>query len=298
MKLTRYALNKDPKERLGVIIKDNLLDTQTLAEQLNLEIPENMDALLQDANKGLAQLDKVIDKAMELHFPLKKHLHKQVNVRYLPLIKQPEKIICVGLNYIERIKATDGDVPTTPVFFTKLPNTLAAHQQEIPIPSIAQKVDYEAELVVVIGKEIHNACHKVAQEAILGYTIGNDLSERHFQFETSQWMIGKNFDYFAPIGPTLVTKDEIADVQNLTLVTKRNGEIVQHASTSDMLHTVEHIISEASQFMTLNPGDLIFTGTPKGVILEQEPETADWLKPQDTLSISIESLGTLTNTLV
>lgn len=297
MRLIRFELTKEPKERLGVEMKDAILDTFKLADHLNQDIPKTMDDLLSNIPKGLSRLEAVIKKANDFHFPIKNYLIPKASVRYLPIVKSPEKILGVGMNYVEHIKVRNGEVPTSPLLFNILPNALAAHKQNIPIPNVAQQVDYEGELVIVIGKEANNICKKMVQDVILGYSVGNDLSERSHQFQTSQWLIGKTFDHFAPIGPVLVTKDEIEDVQNLSIVTKRNGTIVQDGSTKDMLFSVADIVSYTSQYMTLKPGDIIFTGTPKGVINENR-ENPHWLKPKEKIDIIIENIGELSNTLV
>lgn len=296
MKLVRYSDNKIPGEFLGVQTKDGILAIQKLASHLNSTVPLNMADLLSEPENGISQIKDVMTRAEELHFTMDKYLLSEVDFRYLPVIKQPEKILCVGMNYVDHVKATGGDVPVNPVFFNKFPNALAAHKQTIPLPSITQKVDYEGELVIVIGKQINGACEKTAKDAIFGYSVGNDISERAYQFQSSQWMIGKTFDYFAPIGPSIVTKDELPDPDNLAIQTKLNGEIVQNSSTSDMIFSVSKIVSQASQYMTLKPGDIIFTGTPSGVILEQADPT--WLKTNDKLEVSIEKIGTLSNQLI
>ena len=298
MRLVRYRSKEKAVEKIGLEINNNLLDVHRLASHLNTSLPETMEDFLNHSSDGLTQIQNTLTKANELNITIKDYLVLEADITYLPLVKTPEKILCVGMNYIEHIKATGGDVPTTPVFFSKFSNALAAHHQEIPLPSYAEQVDYEAELVIVIGKRVSNVPENKAGDAILGYTIGNDLSDRAFQFDSSQWLIGKSLDHFAPVGPALVTKDEIDDVQNLTIQTKRNGKIVQQSSTKDMLFSVNKLVSQASRYMTLKPGDLIFTGTPRGVILEQPEPSRNWLKARESIAITIQSLGTLTNTFV
>lgn len=296
MRLIRYRKREKSKEKLGLEMKNDVLDILRLAQHLNLSIPQKMDDFLIDSTDGMNKIQDALSKAEHLNLKLNDYLIPTAEITYLPLIGHPEKILCVGMNYVEHIKATGGDVPTSPVFFSKFSNALASHNQEIPIPPNAEKVDYEAELVIVIGKRVSNIPEREASDAILGYTIGNDLSERNYQFESSQWLVGKTMDHFAPLGPALVTKDEIETIQNLTIQTKRNGKIVQHSSTKDMLFNVNEIVSEASRYMTLKPGDLIFTGTPQGVLLEQPASQVEWLNSNDTIDITIESLGTLSNT--
>ncbi|MER2064590.1 MAG: fumarylacetoacetate hydrolase family protein [Alkalibacterium sp.] len=298
MKLVRYRTQEALEEKLGLDIENDVLDIIRLSKHLNTSIPHTMDDLFNNSKNSLEKIDDTLDKAEHLNVKLKNYLIPAAEVIHLPLVKRPEKILCVGMNYVEHIKATGGDVPTSPVFFSKFSNALAAHNQEIPLQPNAQHVDYEAELVIVIGKHISNQCEKHAGDAILGYTIGNDLSDRAFQFQSSQWLVGKSMDHFAPVGPTLVTKDEINSVQDLSIQTRRNGELVQNSSTNDMLFSVKKIVSQVSQYMTLKPGDLIFTGTPRGVILEQAEDKQDWLKSGDRIDITIESLGTLSNTFV
>lgn len=298
MRLVRYRSKEKATEKIGLEMNNDILDILRLARHLNTSLPNTMEDLLNNNVNGLNQIQETLSKADDLNINLKDYLILEADVTYLPLVKTPEKILCVGMNYIEHIKATGGDVPTSPVFFSKFPNALAAHHQEIPLPANAEHVDYEGELVIVIGKRIANVPEHQAGEAILGYTIGNDLSERTFQFESSQWLIGKTLDHFAPVGPTLITKDEINDVQALSIQTKRNGKTVQSSSTRDMLFDVNKIVSQASRYMTLKPGDLIFTGTPRGVILEQPEEERQWLTSDDKIEITIESLGTLCNTFV
>ncbi|GAA0473593.1 fumarylacetoacetate hydrolase family protein [Alkalibacterium indicireducens] len=296
MKLVRYNLSKSSTERLGIQLEDGILEMDRLADHLNCPIPLTMRKLLKDHDKGIEQLMAVLDRAKELHFDMSQYLLSESDFRYLPVIGDPEKILCVGLNYVDHVKATGADVPVNPVFFNKFPNALAAHKQVIPLPVISQKVDYEAELVIMIGDYANSVSESEAKKAVLGYTVGNDISERQYQFQSSQWMIGKTFDFFGPVGPALVTKDEIEDVNNLSIHTKRNNELVQNSSTSNMIFSVERIVSEASQYMTLKPGDLIFTGTPSGVIVEQKDP--DWLKSKDLLEVTIDQIGTLCNQMI
>ena len=298
MRLVRYRTREKSTEKLGLQMKEDILNILKLAEHLNTSLPQTMDALINNSRDGLRQIDETLKKAEELHVSLKDYLIPTAKIDFLPIVKSPEKILCVGKNYIEHIKATGGDVPTYPVFFSKCNNALAAHDQEIPLQPNAQQVDYEAELVIIIGETINSVCENDAHKAILGYSIGNDISERTFQFASSQWLIGKTMDHFAPIGPALVTKDEVPAVQDLTIQTRRNGKIVQNSSTSDMLFNVNKVVSQASQYMTLKPGDIIFTGTPSGVILEQAEKQRSWLKAKDKIDITIESIGTLSNTFI
>ena len=199
---------------------------------------------------------------------------------YAPVVTKPEKIICVGLNYADHAKEANMDIPDYPVLFSKFNNALAAHKQVISLPKKAEKFDYEAELVIVMGKEATKVSKEEALSYVFGYTVGNDFSARDLQFRTGQWLLGKSCDDFAPIGPYIVTSDEI-DPQNLEISCKVNGEIRQSAHTRDMIFDCATIISYLSQYMTLKPGDLIFTGTPEGVIVGYPEEQQQWLKSGD-----------------
>ncbi|GEK91808.1 fumarylacetoacetate hydrolase family protein [Alkalibacterium kapii] len=298
MKLVNYKKKYESVNKLGLIVNSDVMDLLRLAEHLNTEVPRTIDELVANSQVGLKQIRQTMEKADALNVKKEDYYIAQAELNYLPLIKKPEKILCAGMNYVNHIIERGGDVPLSPIFFNKLPNALAAHEQEIVLQNNAKKVDYEAELVIVIGKRINNVGEKEAEEAIFGYTIGNDVSDRGFQFQSSQWLIGKSMDNFAPIGPALVTKDSIDSVQNLSIQTKLNGKLVQDSSTKEMLFNVNKLVSCASQYMTLMPGDLIFTGTPKGVILEQPEEKQVWLKDKDRVDISIESLGTLSNVFI
>lgn len=218
-------------------------------------------------------------------------------IKYLTPLELCGKILCVGLNYSDHRKEC-GEFQKAPeelVLFSKFENAAAAHNGCIPLPSIAKEYDYEAELVIVIGKRAKNVSVEDAAQFIFGYTIGNDLSARDLQFRTGQWLLGKTLDKFAPIGPYIVTADEI-DPHNLSISCRLNGELRQNASTSDMIFTPEQIISYASKIMTLKPGDVIFTGTPSGVILGDTNPDKQWLKSGDVTEITIEGIGTLRNT--
>lgn len=296
MKLVRYLDDDRSIEKLGVQSEKGIIAISKLAEHINCQVPQTMDKLLENSQACLQQIEDTFIEAKNLNLTIDPYTLDEKAVKLLPIMKQPEKILCVGKNYVDHVRATGGDVPTSPVFFSKFPNALAAHNQDIPLPTVSQKVDYEGELVIVIGKEMSGVCEKDALNGILGYAVGNDVSERHLQYQSSQWLIGKSFDFFAPTGPAITTKDEIENASKLGIRTWLNGNLVQDSSTSEMIFSPGAIVSQASQYMTLIPGDIIFTGTPSGVILEQaEPA---WLKPGDSVSISIEQIGTLKNTFV
>ncbi len=220
-------------------------------------------------------------------------------VKVLPPIPNPGKILCIGLNYRDHAIEGNRPIPPEPVLFGKFPNTLIAHGDAIVIPKVAEKVDYEAELVVVIGKKgKHIPNDKSAFDYVGGYTCGHDVSGRDWQFrgEEKQWIIGKTFDTFAPTGPVLVTADEIPDPHNLQVQLRLNGTTLQNSNTKEFIFGVPHLLWFLSQVMTLEPGDLIFTGTPPGVGIARKPPVL--LKAGDVAEVEIEKIGVLKNPCV
>lgn len=210
------------------------------------------------------------------------------------LISNPKNIICIGLNYADHIAETSLATHDFPEIFMKTTNALASNHDTINIEDESLHYDYEGELVIVIGKAGKNIPRDKAKEHILGYTIGNDVSARALQFRGSQWILGKSLDNFAPIGPIIVSPDEF-DFDNATITTTVNGEVRQQAQLQQMLFKPDAIIEFVSQYITLQEGDIIFTGTPSGVVLGKNESKYSWLKSSDTVSISISGIGTLEN---
>ena len=213
------------------------------------------------------------------------------------LISNPKNIICIGLNYADHIAETSLATHDFPEIFMKTTNALASNHDTINIEDESLHYDYEGELVIVIGKAGKNIPRDKAKEHILGYTIGNDVSARALQFRGSQWILGKSLDNFAPIGPIIVSPDEF-DFDNATITTTVNGEVRQQAQLQQMLFKPDAIIEFVSQYITLQEGDIIFTGTPSGVVLGKNEERYGWLKSGDTVSISISGIGTLENKFI
>lgn len=210
------------------------------------------------------------------------------------LISNPKNIICIGLNYADHIAETSLATHDFPEIFMKTTNALASNHDTINIEDESLHYDYEGELVIIIGKAGKNISREQAKEHILGYTIGNDISARALQFRGSQWILGKSLDHFAPIGPVIVSPDDF-DFDNATITTTVNGEVRQQAKLQQMLFKPYEIIEFVSQYITLQEGDIIFTGTPSGVILGKNESKYGWLKSGDTVSISISGIGTLVN---
>lgn len=213
------------------------------------------------------------------------------NVRIGSCIARPSKIVCIGLNYAKHAAESGMAVPSEPVVFFKSTTALCGPYDEVVIPRNSEKTDWEVELAVIIGKKASYINEEDAMDYVAGYALHNDYSERAFQLERGgQWVKGKSNDTFAPLGPIMVTKDEISDPQNLRLWLSVNGEMLQDSNTNDMIFNVKHIVSYLSQFMTLLPGDVISTGTPFGVGLGFKPPR--YLKAGDVVELGIDNLGT------
>jgi 2-keto-4-pentenoate hydratase/2-oxohepta-3-ene-1,7-dioic acid hydratase in catechol pathway len=220
------------------------------------------------------------------------------NVRLLPPIPDPQKVICVGLNYRDHARETGVALPEEPVIFAKFPTTVRADGEPIVLPRLSQEVDYEAELVVVIGQGGRRIPREQAMSHVAAYACGNDVSARDWQKNKPgrQWLLGKSFDSFAPFGPALVTADEIADPGNLGIRLRLNGQTMQQSNTDQLIFPIDFLIEYVSGVCTLAPGDLIFTGTPAGVGFVRRPPV--FLKPGDTVEVEIERIGVLANPVV
>jgi len=216
----------------------------------------------------------------------------------LPPVPPPEKILCIGLNYLDHAIETGAEPPTEPVVFSKFNSALVGDGDAIVLPSLSQEVDYEAELVVVIGRTARHVAEGDAMKCVAGYTCGHDVSARDWQKGRpgGQWLLGKSFDTFAPIGPWLVTTDELPDPSNLRVKMHLSGEVVQDSTTAQLIFNIPQLISHLSQIMTLKAGDLIFTGTPPGVGAARKPPR--FLRHGDVCTVEIEGIGPLTNPCV
>lgn len=218
-------------------------------------------------------------------------------VRFLPPIRRPGKIICVGLNYRDHAAESGFDTSDYPTLFARFTSSLVGHNTPIVRPKVSDQLDYEGELVAVIGKRGRHISREGALAHIAGYSIFNDASVRDYQFKTTQWTMGKNFDATGAFGPVFVTADELpSGAKGLRLETRLNGTVVQSASTIDMIFDVSALVSIISEAITLEPGDIIVTGTPSGVGVARNPKL--FMKPGDVCEVEIEGIGTLTNHIV
>jgi 2-keto-4-pentenoate hydratase/2-oxohepta-3-ene-1,7-dioic acid hydratase in catechol pathway len=221
-----------------------------------------------------------------------------VSAKFLAPVPDPHKIVCLGLNYRDHAAESGAPIPRDPVLFSKYTTALIGHGENVVLPPVSQEVDYEAELVVVVGKRGRNVMADAALEYVAGYTIGHDVSARDWQLKKDgkQWMVGKTFDTFAPVGPVLVTADEVPDPHHLAIRLRLNGQTMQDSTTGQMIFGVGATLAYLSQVFTLEPGDLIFTGTPPGVGMARKPPV--YLKGGDVVEVEIEGLGVLRNPVV
>lgn len=289
----------DGSETLGARLADDLvLDVRKAAQLLGMTAPLTLDELLHEGNaRGLnaliaeAQSSRRADSA----------LVKESSISFGRLFASPGKIVCIGLNYRKHAAETHLPVPRVPVLFNKYNNALAAHNCTIrlPPPEVSYKFDYETELLIVMGKPARNVSEAEALDYVAGYCTAHDFSARDLQLETPsvQWMVGKTLDNFGPIGPYFVSADRVGDPNNLKLETYVNGERRQSSNTSDMIFNPQKLIAYISKMWTLEPGDIIWSGTPEGVILGYPKEKQVWLKAGDEIASTIEKLGTLRFTL-
>ncbi|GIW04671.1 MAG: 2-hydroxyhepta-2,4-diene-1,7-dioate isomerase [Thermomicrobiales bacterium] len=281
--------------RLGVKIDSGVVDVAAAADALGLgEVPATIDAVLTGGAPAIEVLHELVRRAM-IAPPGEPWLLDELGLRHGPCVPRPGKIICVGLNYRKHAIETNAPIPEVPVLFSKYHNAIAAHGDVVPMPPVAHQYDYEVELGVVIGTRAVHVEEQDALSHVFGYCCANDVSARDLQMRTSQWLLGKTLDKFLPIGPYLVTADEVGDPQDLRLRCLVNGEVRQDSHTGDMIFSVAQIISYISRYFALDPGDLIITGTPEGVAMGRPDKP--WLKPGDEVVIEIDRLGQLRNVM-
>jgi len=283
MKLVSFLGDDQPQ--IGLVRGDRLVDLS----QADPSLPHCMKALLELGPEGLDRVRACADASAS---------RALADVKLLPPVSHPEKVICVGVNYADHAAESGMETPSEPVIFNKFPTTLRAYGDEIVLSPLSSEVDYEAELVVVIGVGGKDIKKERALEHVAGYTCGNDVSARDWQKGKpgGQWLLGKSFDSFGPTGPVLVTSDEIADPGKLAIQCRLNGETMQASSTDHLIFPVDELIAYVSSVATLKPGDLLFTGTPPGVGMARAP--AVYLKPGDVVEVEIEGIGVLSNPVV
>ncbi|MCK9799467.1 fumarylacetoacetate hydrolase family protein [Pseudomonas sp. MAFF 302030] len=280
MKLASFIVQG--RSTYGVVDGDQIIDLEALKPTLGSDLKQAI------ANPHLSELSS------EVLAGLPRIALAQVT--FLPVIPNPGKVLCIGINYATHVRETGREMPIYPMIFTRFADSQTAHLQPIVRPTASHKLDFEGELAVVIGKPARHVKQADALEYVAGYACYNDGSVRDWQKHTIQFVPGKNFPNTGGFGPWLVTRDEIADPQDLQLTTRLNGEVMQHTSTSDMIFDVRQLIEYCSTFTELAPGDVIVSGTTGGVGAFREPPL--WMKPGDTVEVEISRIGTLRNSIV
>ena len=283
MKLRQFY--EDGNVYLGIETEKGIVDVRREAAQRGIAAPATMLEAIRSGEAGLEVLQSLSENPGCF-----------ANQPIAPAVTGCEKVLCIGLNYLQHAKECNLPIPPEPVLFNKFPSALSAHGDSVYLDPRYTEYDYEAELVAVIGKSCRSVSEEEALDYVFGYTCGNDLSTRELQFRRgNQWVLSKSFDGFAPVGPCVVTADSI-NGQDLAISSVVNGEQRQNSRTSDMIFTIAQIIADLSSHFTLMPGDLIFTGTPQGVMHGYPADQKNWLKPGDSVEVTIEGIGTLRTT--
>jgi 2-keto-4-pentenoate hydratase/2-oxohepta-3-ene-1,7-dioic acid hydratase in catechol pathway len=284
VKLVSFLHGRAATPRIGALRDQTIVDLT----RVDPGLPADMLALL--ASGSIARAERALAAAGP------EHAIRLADARLGPPIARPGKIMCIGLNYRDHARETNQAVPDFPTLFAKYSSCVIGPGEPIVLPRLTKEIDYEAELGVVIGKRAKHVAEAEALEYVAGYVPFNDVSARDYQRRTSQWTIGKTFDTFGPMGPALVTADEVPDPHGLDIQLSIDGEVLQHSNTRELVFSVQQLISILSGVVTLEPGDLISTGTPSGVGAARTPKR--WLRPGETVRIEIEKLGALSNPVV
>ncbi len=304
MKLAQFKTRDSDKQRLGLAVGDVVCDVAELARAAKAAGSATAPWLLEVNSTGevIGRGESAVEEISALLTNNGSRQGQGVgtcysvdDIHFLPAV-YPSKILAIGRNYVDHAIEGGAAPPVAPLLFNKLPNSLSAHNAPIVLPEISQKVDYEAELAVVIGRRARRVSEAEALDHVFGYTLINDVSARDLQFGDGQWTRGKGLDTFAPLGPLVTTRDEITDVQALKIEGRLNGEVMQSSNTGKMIFPVAYLISYLSQGMTLEPGDVIATGTPEGVGVFRDPPVL--LKAGDVYEVEVEGLGMLRNPVV
>lgn len=289
MRLGRYRQEESAEPWVGVARGDSVVNVAEAAEAAGIDLPSSTRDLL-GVWRWREKLDLVVECAAETGAG---EYDADALDRFAP-VGSPGKIVCVGLNYADHAEESGGDVPEEPVLFAKYPTAVTGPGSTVEWdPELTGKVDYEAELVAVIGEEAREVDERNAREHVAGYAVGNDVSARDLQFSDEQWTRGKSLDTFAPLGPQLVTADEVADPHDLDIWAEIDGERLQDSSTAKLFFGIDELVAFCSRAFTLEPGDLIYTGTPAGVGAFRDPPR--YLEAGDTVTVGVEGLGELTN---
>ena len=288
--MTLATIRRGGELSLALKTERGLLDVRKAESAFHEKAPTTIDEVIRRG--GGAQLQALLAKAATS--PQKDLFIDEGKADFGPCVTNPEKIICVGLNYRKHAAETGNPVPARPILFNKYNTALNGHRGIIRVSQeAAEQFDYEVELVIVMGRAARNVSEADALSYVLGYCTGNDFTARDLQRVSSQWMLGKTLDGSAPIGPYLVSADQVPDPNRLKIECRVNGEVRQSSNTADMVFGCANLVSYISRYFTLKPGDIIFTGTPEGVISAYPKERQVWLKAGDRLTSTLEGLGEL-----
>ncbi len=296
MRFIRFKVKEET--RIGFFHEGQIFDLILSLKELDLnkDILESVNVTPVEILAIDTELSSIISallKRSHVNGEKPKNIYQEDEIKYLAPVSNPGKIICVGLNYPSAKNGEPIDIPKYPILFHKVSSSLTGHKGPINIPKISKAVQYEGELAIVIGKKAQKVTTVTALDYVAGFTVANDVGASDIQERNSQWTSGKMFDTFCPLGPALVTLDEIPNPDDLRISTQLNGEIVQDGRTSEMFFSVRELISYISELTTLDPGDIILTGSPKTAGDQPDPRTI--LKPGDLLTIEIENIGNLSN---
>jgi len=292
MKLARYR--KKERESYGVLVGSRVVSLPSLAKRFNERLPVRLEEFISLGMKGTEKVEKLLENTKENDIAATSSTLNGVTL--LAPVVFPPKIVCLGLNYRDHAAEQKVALPEEPIIFMKPHTTIIGPNENIVKPSFVRQLDYEAELAVVIGRKAKNVPVSEAKSYIFGYTILNDVSARDIQFKDRQWTRGKGFDTFAPTGPCITTANQLRGTSNLSIRTWVNKELRQDSTTKNMVFNVYEIVHQLSRVMTLEPCDIIATGTPAGVGFAMKPQK--FLQPSDVVRIEIEKIGVLENTVV
>lgn len=310
MRFVSFSTTELPKPHLGIVRDEEILDVDLAGQALKVAVPDQMQDLIEHYAEYETALQTILDKAAGRRFTEVKTYAQIGAARDLnavqlaaPIVRPRKNIMCVALNYSEHAKETadirqrSAEAPTIPVFFTKAPTSINGPYDKIEIdPAVSSEIDWEAELGVIIGKAGKNIPEAEALSYVFGYTVVNDVTARDLQARHKQFFKGKSLDGSCPLGPWIVTADEVPDPHNLAVRLRVNKVVKQDGNTRDMIFSVARLISTLSQGMTLEPGDIIATGTPSGVGFSRKPP--EFLRPGDVMETEIEGIGTLHNPVI
>jgi len=304
VKLTQFKTAGSDQQRLGILIGDAVCDVAELARAVKsaggsaadwlLEVNSTLE-VIERAGSSIAEINSLLNASEDRADRGTAVAHAVEAIEFMPAVR-PGKILAIGRNYADHAAEGGAELPKAPLLFNKLPNALNAHNAPIVLPAISKQVDFEAELAVIIGRRAKQVSETEALHHVFGYSLINDVSARDLQYGDGQWTRGKGLDTFAPLGPFITTRDEIEDVQALRIEGILNGQVMQSSNTARMIFKVAYLVSYLSQGITLEPGDVIASGTPDGVGIFRSPPVL--LKPGDVFEVSIEQLGTLRNPIV